>query len=143
MNKKDVALLAIAYAKGNGLSPVQLQKTLFLLQKKAPTLVGHDFYNFEPYNYGPFDPQIYSDAESLQEEGSVMIAARADQRWKNYALPARGAERATTLAQSLDSKARDYLQRLVKWVLSLDFNTLLRYIYAKYPKYRENSVFQG
>jgi len=68
MEAKDWMLLFIANAGERGLSPVQLQKGLFLLQKARPRAVGENFYDFQPYNYGPFDRDIYVHADELLQE---------------------------------------------------------------------------
>lgn len=143
LSRQDWLLLVLWGAEGKALSPVQLQKTLFLLKENAGGVVGADFYNFVPYNYGPFDPDIYSDAEELQAEDLVAIGDPPGQRWKNYALTQKGTDAARALANMPDARVTEYLRRLVGWVLALDFNTLLQWIYTKYPDYRKNSVFQG
>ena len=67
-------MLAISFAQGKGLSPVQLQKALFLLGKQFPSAVGEEFYNFVAYNYGPFDKSIYWDTEELAQQGYVSVS---------------------------------------------------------------------
>ena len=50
LDRKDWALLAIANAgHGVSLSPVQLQKSLFLLGRELGSKVGANFYDFQPY----------------------------------------------------------------------------------------------
>ena len=73
MSRADWTLLAISFAKGRGLSPVQLQKALFLLGRELPGEVGPNFYNFIAYNYGPFDRAVYTDASHLCAQGKVAI----------------------------------------------------------------------
>ncbi len=68
MKPQDWTLLAISAAKGRGLSPIQLQKSLFLLERRlSKEELGEQFYEFVPYNYGPFDVKIYQDAKYLDE----------------------------------------------------------------------------
>ena len=73
MEKRDWLLLALAAAKTKGLTPVQIQKSLFLFGENMSGIGGSRFYKFVPYNYGPFDKRIYSDAEALETEGLVVI----------------------------------------------------------------------
>lgn len=136
MTKRDWTLLAIAAADGEPLSPVQLQKILFLLGEFK--LKGKRFYRFVPYNYGPFDPEIYRDAETLEAEGLISITSGG--RWKGYAATPRGLAVADRINANPDAK--DYLRRVVTWARSLSFQELLRAIYARFPEYRANSVFQ-
>jgi hypothetical protein len=140
MERKDWALLAISFAGGRGLSPVQLQKSLFLLGKELPAEVGDGFYDFIPYNYGPFDRAVYVDANKLSEDGLVNIAERS---LKEYSPTPLGLQCASLLEGAASPRARAYLQQIVKWTQSLSFSQLVRAIYDRYPEYRQNSVFQG
>ena len=145
MARKDWTLLAIAAAEGEVLSPVQLQKSLFLLSRNLPNLVGEDFYTFRPYNYGPFSIEIYHDAKTLASEGLVSIQEAPEQRWKKYRATPAGLERAVHLVRSEDvpEVAVRYLRTAVAWTRSLSFNELLRSIYAHFPEYKVHSVFQS
>ena len=40
-------------------------------------------------------------------------------------------------------RAVTFLDKIVQWAQGLSFSALVRAIYATYPEYRENSVFQG
>lgn len=143
MNRKDWTLLAIATAKTKGLSPVQLQKTLFLLGKEMSDAVARTgFYDFEPYHYGPFDRAVYTDAVQLAKGGEVEITQRAGENWNSYVATRDGEIRASWLAREVPA-AVAYLDRLVEWVQSQSFQGLVTAIYAKYPEMRANSVFQG
>ena len=84
MNRSDWALLAIASADGSSVSPVQLQKALFLLGEDLPKTKTQSFYEFEPYHYGPFDQAVYSDAEKLSREGLVSIVPGPQLRNRVY-----------------------------------------------------------
>ena len=140
MYRKDWTLLAIAAAEGEPISPVQLQKSLFLLGKKLPRELGSDFYQFRAYNYGPFAVEIYQDAEELECEGLVVILGGGS--WRQYAVTPQGIQKAEELKQRAPARAFEYLEAAVAWTRSLPFEDLLRAIYTHYPQYRANSVFQ-
>lgn len=143
MQPKDWALLVIDAAEHRGLSPVQLQKALFLLQRKFPAdNLGESFYNFIPYNYGPFDVQIYYDAEKLEKEGLISITPSAEHRWKTYRVALGGLRLASELRTEAPARVLAYLDYVVSWVLGLSFRELVSAIYAEYPEFRMNSVFQ-
>ncbi|MHA1305247.1 MAG: hypothetical protein ACTSPI_16225 [Candidatus Heimdallarchaeaceae archaeon] len=142
MEKKGWTLLAIYYANENGLSPVQLQKSLFLLGKNMPNSVGDNYYYFIPYNYGPFDQTIYADAEILSEEGLISINYIHGRRWPQYFVTSNGIDYAKDLEEKAPDEAVSYLRKLVKWVRSLTFQELLRAIYHVFPEFKVNSVFQ-
>lgn len=142
MNRKDWTLLAITAAKMKGLSPVQLQKTLFLLGREMGPAVGSNFYDFKPYHYGPFDRSVYTDAEQLAKAGEVEITQRPGENWNSYVATRDGEVRASWLAREAPAAA-EYLDELVNWVQHQSFQSLVTAIYAEYPEMRANSVFQG
>jgi hypothetical protein len=120
---------------------VQLQKSLFLLGTNFAKVVGSDFYDFLPYNYGPFNASIYADAERLERDGLVAIKRDSLQRWREYVATNDGLTRARELAAKTEPGASDYLRRVVLWAKSLTFQQLVGTIYKNFPSYRVNSVF--
>ena len=142
--KKDWTLLAIALAEGKPLSPVQLQKSVFLFGKLLPDeVLPEDFYEFVPYNYGPFCPEVYSDAEELAEEGLVQISFVATHGYSQYSATPEGLTEGQRLAELLASNVAEHAQIIIEWVRAQTFRGLVSAIYEKYPEYRANSVFTG
>ena len=141
LQRKNWTLLVISAAGSTGLSPVQLQKCLFLIGKNLPVEVGDYFYSFVAYNYGPFDAAVYSDAESLVDEQLINIARASGRAWAYYVITPKGEEVAQAIRSNLSPKAWDYVSRTVAWIKRLTFSQLLMAIYKAYPEYRANSVF--
>ena len=139
ISRQDWLLLALARRGDNGLSPVQVQKVMFLIGTELPRAVGSNFYRFKPYNYGPFDRAVYDDLGELARDGFVSIDGSGS--WRRYAITANGLARAEEAKSRADRNALTYLDRVVDWVCSLAFTDLIRAIYAKYPSFRVNSVF--
>ena len=142
MNKANWTLLAISLGGDEGLTPAQLQKVLFLMGTTYPKTLG-EFYNFKPYNYGPFDKQIYLDAEALATDGLIEIVARDGNTWPYYCIREKGRESAKALIENEDTRPVSYMAKTVKWAQSLTFGQLVSSIYEKYPDYKVNSVFRG
>ncbi len=142
MERRDWNLLVIAAAEGHPLSPVQLQKCLFILGKEAG-LDSRNYYEFIAYNYGPFCGEVYDDARELSEEGFVKIRPVPGQGWSEYSATPDGIRKAKQLRRKLDKGLSGFIKSLVNWARELSFNNLVRAIYAKYPEYRKNSVFTG
>ncbi len=142
MRREDWTLVAIDNAGTRGLTPVQIQKVLFLLGKEIPTAVSDSFYLFIPHNYGPFSKQVYSDAERLAVNGLVAIE-RPIGGYQEYRITAAGANVARALVAQADPRAITYLRNVVSWAQNQTFSGLIRAIYNKYPEFRANSVFQG
>lgn len=124
------------------LSPVQLQKTLFLIGKNLKD-TPESFYDFEPYHYGPFDAEVYSDAGDLEDEGLVLTVHSTSANWADRAITPSGLDRVAELKEDLPPHVPKYVDAVVKWAQSLSFSSLVRAIYEHYPEYRENSVFRG
>ncbi|HVA80668.1 MAG TPA: hypothetical protein VNF29_07070 [Candidatus Binataceae bacterium] len=143
LTARDWTLLVIASAGGESLSPVQLQKALFLIARNlSPEQLNCDaFYSFRPYDYGPFDSTIYTDADRLDAEGFITIRDPNARAYRGYAATPAGLERAKRLETSLDALVTNYLREIVAWVTKLSFSELIRAIYKAYPEMKINSVF--
>lgn len=139
MTRRDVLLAALSDSADQSLTPVQIQKAMFLVAKEVGHLVPHPFYEFEKYNYGPFCADIYCDLDALQVSGFVSCEQLA--RVRRYRLTAAGHAKSTSAGSRLNPVLGSYLQVVVRWVTSLGFQDLVRSIYKKYPEYKENSIF--
>src|SRR5438067_594412 len=110
MNRIDWNLLVLAAAEGKALTPAQFQKALFLLQQRFPAAVPGG-YAFRPYNYGPFDADVYRDAERLEEQGLAAIS-RSQGGWRVYRATPEGLEQALSLRTLADPRASDYARKV-------------------------------
>lgn len=138
--RQEIILAALAPAKGSPHSPVQVQKLLFLIDREISDLLGGPFFNFQPYNYGPFDQAVYRELEDLAAKGLVRISF--ERNWRNYELTPEGQEVADKVFKDLPQTARNYIKDASKFVRSLSFTQLVLAIYKAYPEMKENSVFQ-
>lgn len=141
MNRQKWLLLVLD--SGRSLSPIQLQKSLFLISKEIPETIADDFYYFVPDDYGPFDSAIYTDAYELQEEGLAIIDNPLARGWRRYSITDEGSKKANEIAINLPSEVIDKINEIVSWVVGKSFSELVRSIYQKYPEQRANSVFRG
>jgi len=141
LTRRDWLLLALAHREGRPLSPAQIQKSMFLLAEEMAKAVGRGFYRFSAYNYGPFCRDIYDDLDSMVATGLVTLSPGSRDARRTYAITPAGMKRAAAIQPHADPAAFAYLGQAVDWAASLSFTALVRAIYAKYPKYRENSVF--
>lgn len=141
MNKIDLALAALYPAEMDSYTPVQIQKLLFLIQKKMPTLV-RDGFDFKPYDYGPFDQNVYAVLEELAEKGLVDIRERGLSSWRTYTLTKEGLDKAKVIYEHLDNDSRDKITKLSVFVRQLSFSQLVSAIYNAYPEMKQNSVFK-
>jgi uncharacterized protein len=143
MDRMSWLLMALDAAEDRGLDPAQLQKVLFLLAQEVPAVLGvPNFYQFVPYNYGPFSKLVYVDAEMLAQAGLVNMLRAPGSSYPIYQITPAGAIRARVDAREADPRAFQYLTALVNWAKGLTFSQLVTSIYKKYPAFRVNSVFQ-
>lgn len=143
MNRKDWLLLVIAAADGQEFTPAQLQKSVFLLGEERREALDEDFYEFEPYHYGPFCLDVYLDAEALEKQGLIAIHINRSGRWQEYRATVDGLNRALVLKESVEEEVVLLIREKVAWTRNLSFQELIKNIYRQYPRFRANSVFSG
>jgi len=142
VERKHIMVLALARAQDQGLSPIQLQKSLFLVARSGLDGIPDPFYSFQPYNYGPFDSAVYRDVSQLIEEGLVHDTRPPGQGWPQFTITSRGSSYVDEVKSQVSQSLSSHIEAVVDWVEPLSFTALLRAIYAAFPEYRENSVFQ-
>ena len=141
MTKREVVLATLAPAQGKQHSPVQVQKLLFLLDREAFQLVDGPHFNFQPYNYGPFDKAVYQVLDELDKDELVTIRSSGWQR--TYALTPTGQNDGDRLLGKLPDAAQNYIRSASAFVLKLNFLELVSAIYKAYPDMQENSILRS
>jgi hypothetical protein len=138
MQRSEAILAILASAQGRPLTPVQLQKAAFLLDRNGLALGFH----FVPYDYGPFDRSVYDEASSLAQDGLAAINPAQWGRWNVYSATPEGVEAGERVLDSLPPNHAAYVREVVEWVRKQSFASLVKSIYQQYPEMRANSVFQ-
>jgi uncharacterized protein len=140
MRREDLTLIMLTLAEGGHYTPVQIQKAMFL----ADDLVQNAFecrYNFQPYDYGPFDVDVYRDVASMTADGLTRVSTTS-RGWNVYATTDAGSQRGRELFNSLLPEQQQMLTRISQFVRRLSFSDLVSSIYKAYPHMRERSVFR-
>ncbi len=140
MTKDEWTLIAIAMAQGASLSPVQLQKAMFIFGDSLSPEDKARFYEFVPYHYGPFSKDVYTDAELFAAQGLVTIQPG---RYSKYAATPQGIAAASRIEATADRGKLEFMRKVVEWVRARSFQEIVRAVYEKWPAFRVNSVFQG
>ena len=139
--KSGADLLIAVLASGDPgtiFDQVTIQKILFILGREAE--IGTNFFKFESYNYGPFDKNIYSILDNLENKG-YLEEVRND-RFSEYIVSASGHKKGhKVLENHISRKIRTYMKKLVKWAANSSFSELVSAVYNAYPETRENSIF--
>lgn len=142
MNRRDFALMALAGARRQPFSPVQLQKLLFLLDRNIGARVGGSGFDFQPYHYGPFDQSVYATFGQLEHQGLAEIQNREQGAWRRYRLTEAGQSEGERLWHAVDGRLVEYIVSICDFVRSQSFAGLVSSIYRAYPEMKVNSVFQ-
>jgi uncharacterized protein len=141
MTKQELLLAALAAGGKSEHSPVQIQKLIFLLEKNISTQLGGPFFEFKPYDYGPFDSSIYDLLRQLETEGLVG-STESGKGWKRHHLTDTGISKSESILQNLDTPVVDYIAAVSNFVRSLSFVDLVSSIYKAYPEMKVNSIFK-
>jgi DNA-binding PadR family transcriptional regulator len=114
-----------------------------LLDRQAPQNLGGPYFDFQPYDYGPFDARVYRDLERLSADGFVAIDRNPNTGWKTYRPTPEGLEKGRTALGALDQPVQAYVRRLSAWVRSISFAELVSAIYDHFPEMKAKSVFRA
>jgi uncharacterized protein YwgA len=144
VTRRDWLILFISLEGApRGLDPVRIQKGLFLFAEETARPAAEK-YVFKPHNYGPMSPPIYTDVDSLVEDGLVESVPVEGQTWRRYPPTAAGIKRGRELlpeAIKTDATATEKLFDIKASVANMTFRALLEDVYDRYPEYAERSVF--
>lgn len=144
MNRRDLLLAVLASAEGAAFTPAQIQKAIFLLSRQMPELVSDGpGFAFKPYDFGPFDVSVYSEAGNLQRAGEAVIAPSGYGNWSTYAASGQGVSRGKHILHALSDNQREFVERVSTWVRGQSFSSLVKSIYDAYPDMKVNSIFRG
>ena len=142
MDKEAFILMALAAGGEEIYSPVQVQKLLFLLGDNISDAVGGQHFNFEPYDYGPFDKEVYDVLGQLEDKKLLSILPTG-QGWDKYTLTPTGFRDGREHLDSLSVEHRKYAEKLAHFVTTVSFSQLVSAIYSHYPEMKVNSVFNS
>ena len=143
MHRSEYVLLGLAPAQGRPHTPLQIQKLFFLLQEKgkASPSLGESHFEFQPYHFGPYDTEVYSELESLAQQGWVEVSF-TPAGLRQYRLTPEGQDQANPLLQRLDAPSREFVEKTSQWIRERSFSQILQAIYWEFPHMAQNSVFR-
>ena len=141
MDRKEIILAGLSTGNCDLFTPVQVQKLFFLIDRNiAEKINGVPFFDFEPYNYGPFDKDVYTTLEELAVEGRVEMVPQGS--WTSYKLSDQGQKDGEKILGSLSLKEQEYIRNVSQLIRKLSFSQLVSAIYKAYPEMKINSAFQ-
>jgi hypothetical protein len=140
LDRQDVILLLAAGADGPyDLDPIRLMKGCFVVSQVGRP-EWREIWDFEPYDYGPFDTSVYRARDALLSRG--LLQSDRNGRYSAYSLTDEGEARAAELAERLGTKYTEWLHRVGRYVTSKSFSSLLDEIYDRFPEYASRSVMR-
>ena len=98
-------------------------------------------FKFEPYDYGPFDKQVYLELNKLRDDGLVEIFEANRYGTRIYRLTNEGRLIGEEARCKLPEAVHKYICQVVKLIRSLSFAELVSTIYKACPEMKVNSVF--
>jgi len=131
----------LAMLRISPLDRIHIMKALFLLRRRAGEIP--DYFQFEPYLYGPCSFEVYDVLAALEREGLVVRPLHPMPHWVAYYLTERGKKEAEKAARALDPQLREHLEAQTREVSQLGFYELLRRVYDEAPEFTVNSVLKG
>ena len=179
-NRRDVLLLLLYSPgkKGEFNEPItgrtRLVKMLFLFReeglkhfRRGTKIDEHDFYEFFPWNFGPFSRQVYDDltfftlrgfieAQETTEDPLPQSAAeweewltssgmdpedylRLDYSEEAFRLTERGRRFTESLYATLSDNQRRFLREFKRRLTGAAVRAIVRYVYENYPEYTTRS----
>lgn len=96
----------------------------------------HKLYQFIPYHYGPFAKELYTDLETLQEQGLITVDDSDEDKTHISLLNSKEVE--AELAE-LPADLQADIEAIIDSYGDLDLTALLATVYEKYPAYAKKS----
>ena len=109
-------LLAIAMSGASGLSPVQLQRSFFLVSQKREEQVGPRFYEFEANGSGPASSTLYVDIDALVTAEYIVKQWVPESSCSAFRLSDPGRAWAADFRRKMKREALSGLEDAVAWV---------------------------
>jgi len=129
LNRQKLILEMIERA-GRPVGHLELTKWSFLLAHETPSLGGASFYQFLPYQLGPFSFCLYREIGALVHDGYLANEGKAWRIVEDVKRPAGG----------LPPSVQEDAVGVVKRFQDMPSNALLAYVYQRFPWFTVNSV---
>jgi len=124
------------------LDRIHIMKALFLIWLRSGKHIK-GFFKFEPYLYGPYSLDVYSELDSLLSDGSISQPPYSAKSWVSYFITDEGMKNVNDIKNEIKPEIRKLISSVVKEISSLDFFSLLRKVYREAPDFAKKSIFGG
>ena len=120
-DRQRFMLASLAAVEDSSLAPVQVQKLFFLLDENLTGAIGKEkYFDFRPYDYGPFDKQVYQEFEILENMDMAQVGLNENYPGsRHYRLSREGQCQGDRELDSMEQSVKEYIQGLSQWVQKL------------------------
>jgi len=139
LTKRDWILLLLRQAP---LDRIHIMKALFLIWHRLGRKISN-YFEFEPYLYGPCSFEVYSVLDSLEAFGFIVQPPHPTPQWVDYYLTEKGKKEVEEAIKKVPSDTISLIKTVATEVAQLSFYELLRKVYAEAPDFARNSMFRG
>jgi uncharacterized protein (DUF488 family) len=130
---RQKTVLSLLTQAGRPLSPTVFVKLVFLLRQETELGKDRSFYDFLPYNFGPFSFTLYWDLGSLRQNGYVTPEEEP------ISLCGRTRDLAEKETEGLPASIRTAVADVLGRYGTMNQRALVRDVYARYPWYATRS----
>jgi uncharacterized protein (DUF488 family) len=130
---RQKTVLSLLLQAGRPLSPTVFVKLVFLLRQETELGKDRSFYDFLPYNFGPFSFTLYWDIGSLRKTGYV---APEEER---ISLSGRTRDLAEKETEGLPASIRTAVANVLGRYGTMSEGALVQDVYTRYPWYATRS----
>jgi uncharacterized protein YwgA len=95
-------------------------------------------YEFIPYWYGPFCPEVYADLQELRDEGN--LESRESTGGETFSLTPTGVVRARQLEGSSNPDTLRRIRECKERFNSMVFEDFVAYVYERWPEYTTRAL---
>lgn len=127
MLNRQKALLQLVHLAGGEVDRLVLTKWAFLIRQETESRGGESFYDFVPYQYGPFSFVLYQEMEKLVSFGYVKETGASAWALGDVSSP------------PVDERIQRDLDSIVSRFRESSVEELLDYVYETYPAFTINS----
>ncbi len=133
MLTRQKTVLSLLTQAGRPMSPTVFVKLVFLLRQETGLERDPSFYDFVPYNFGPFSFTLYWDLGSLRQNGYVTTEEEC------IALCGRTLDLAEKEAKELPASTQAAVAEILGRYGRMNQKALIRDVYSRYPWFALNS----
>jgi hypothetical protein len=98
--------------------------------------------NFIPYMFGPYSFTVMETIDGLKYSGNIVVTGKKNSRKESFSLSDKAKKKATKIFSKLPNDVKKAIrEKRVGWD-QLGNDGILRYVYLKYPDYKEKSMLK-